>query len=156
MSTSDVNRGDVISGALLAGVGVFIVVEARKWEYIGLDGPGPGFFPLWYGLAMVALSLLLIVTSFLRRPGNAKGERINWREVGNAMLTWFAFVLCVGLLKPLGFMLSFALLTFFIVTVMYRRSLVTAALTAVGCSAGFYLVFPLALQVSLPIGILGF
>lgn len=156
MATGGVNRGDVISGALLAGVGVFIVIEARSWEYIGLDGPGPGFFPLWYGLAMVALSLLLVASSFLRRRGSENAAPVNWREVGNAMLTWFAFVLCVGLLKPLGFMLSFALLTFFIVTVMYRKSLATAALTAMGCSAGFYLVFPLALQVNLPTGMLGF
>ncbi len=156
MATGVVNRGDVISGALLAGVGVFIVVEARKLEYIGLDGPGSGFFPMWYGFAMIALSLLLIATSLLHRSAVEKRKSINWREVGNAVLTWLAFAVCVGLLKSLGFILSFAVLTFFIVTVMYRKSLATAALTAVGCSAGFYLVFPLALNVSLPVGILGF
>lgn len=132
------------------------MVEARKLEYIGLDGPGSGFFPMWYGVAMVVLSLLLIATSLLHQNAAEPGKPINWREVGNALLTWFAFVVCVGLLKPLGFLLSFALLTFFIATVMYRKSLAIAALTAVGCSAGFYLVFPLALNVSLPVGILGF
>ena len=81
MASGAVNRGDVISGALLAGVGVFIVVEARMWEYIGLDGPGPGFFPLWYGLAMVALSLLLVASSFLRRRGSENAAPVNWREV---------------------------------------------------------------------------
>jgi len=156
MSTGAVNRGDVVSGAVLAGLGAFIIVEARQWDYIGADGPGPGFFPIWYGAAMVALSLLLIITSFLRRADNAKGKPVDWREAGSALLAWLAFALCVGLLKTLGFMLSFALLTFFIVAVLYRKPLATAAITAVSCAAGFYLVFPLALKVSLPAGILGF
>jgi len=156
MASGQVNRGDIISGAVLAGLGVFIIVESRNWEYSGIDGPGPGFFPLWYGIAMVALSLLLIAASFLHRTENAKRKPVNWREAGNALLAWLAFALCVGLLKPLGFALSFALLTFFIVAVLYRKPLATAAITAVSCTAGFYLVFPLALKVSLPTGILGF
>jgi hypothetical protein len=39
---------------------------------------------------------------------------------------------------------------------MYRRSLKTAALTAVASAAGFYLVFDRALGVPLPVGIMGF
>ena len=43
-------RGDVASGVVLAGLGFYIVVQAWRWEYLGPDGPGPGFFPLWYGV----------------------------------------------------------------------------------------------------------
>lgn len=156
MAAAPVNRGDVVSGAVLAGLGAFIIVESRKWEYSGIDGPGPGFFPLWYGIAMVVLSLVLVATGCLRGSSATKRKPVNWSEVGNAMLTWFAFTVCVGLLKTLGFLLSFALLTFFIVAVMYRRPLKTATYTAAGCVLGFYLVFPLGLRVSLPVGVLGF
>jgi putative tricarboxylic transport membrane protein len=156
MAAAPVNRGDVVSGAVLAGLGAFIIVESRKWEYSGIDGPGPGFFPLWYGIAMVALSLLLMGASFLRSSSGEKRKPVDWSAVGNAALTWFAFTVCVGLLKTLGFLLSFALLTFFIVAVMYRRPLKTATYTAAGCVLGFYLVFPLGLKVSLPVGVLGF
>ena len=34
--------------------GAYIIVTASRWEYLGQDGPGPGFFPLWYGIAMSA------------------------------------------------------------------------------------------------------
>ena len=156
MAKGRVNQGDVVSGAVLAGLGVFIIVEARQWEYTGIDGPGPGFFPLWYGVAMVVLSLLLIGTCLLRPDRSGNHKPVNWGEVGNALLIWLAFSVCVGLLKILGFMLSFALLTFFIVAVMYRKPLATATYTASGCVLGFYLVFPLGLNVSLPVGILGF
>ena len=39
---------------------------------------------------------------------------------------------------------------------MYRRPLKTAALVAAASAAGFFLVFRLALGVSLPVGLLGF
>ena len=56
----------------------------------------------------------------------------------------------------LGFMVSFALLTFFIITYVFRRPPLGAAIVAVVAALGFYLVFPLALSVPLPIGMLGF
>jgi len=148
-------RGDIVSGAVLASLGVFIIFEAKGWEYLGPDGPGPGFFPLWYGIAMVALSLLLVVTSFRQQHG-AAGKAVNWREVGRAMLAWAGIALCVGLLKILGFLLAFGLFTVFLVAVMYRRPLGTAVAVAVGVCLSFYLLFPLALNVALPVGKLGF
>jgi putative tricarboxylic transport membrane protein len=139
----------------LAGLGVFIIVEARGWEYVGPDGPGPGFFPLWYGVCMVALSVLLVAMSLAQRVGEPD-RPVNWREVGRALAAWAGLALCVGLLKILGFLLAFGLFTFFLVAVMYRRSLGTAVAVSVGVSAGFYLLFPLALNVALPVGKLGF
>jgi putative tricarboxylic transport membrane protein len=148
-------RGDIISGAALAGLGVFIIVEARGWEYLGADGPGPGFFPLWYGILMVALALLLSAAGFIRRASEP-ARPVNWGEIGRALAAWAGLVLCVGLLKILGFLLAFGLFTFFLVAVMYRRPLGTALAVSVGMSAGFYLLFPLALNVALPAGKLGF
>jgi putative tricarboxylic transport membrane protein len=150
-----IRTGDIVSGGVLAGLGVFIVLEARGMEYIGPDGPGPGFFPTWYGACMVALSLLLIGTSLSGAAGQPGGA-VDWREIGRVMASWAAFTLCVGLLQLLGFLLAFALFTFFLVSIMYRRPLGTALAVAVAMSAGFYLLFPFALNVELPVGKLGF
>lgn len=146
-------NGDVISGAVLAALGVFIISEAWGWNYMSEEGPGPGFFPLWYGIAMVVLSLLLVVRSAVK-PGSA--EKTDWPGVGRALTSWLAFAIAVVLLKPLGFLLSFALLTLFVVAVMYGRPLKTAVAAAVGNAVGFYLLFVLALDISLPVGLLGF
>jgi putative tricarboxylic transport membrane protein len=147
--------GDIVSGGVLAGLGIYIIVEAKGWEYLGPDGPGPGFFPIWYGIAMVALALLLVATS-LRDSGAEPDKAVNWHEVGRAMLAWAALALCVGLLKILGFLLAFGLFTVFLVAVMYRRSLGTALAVSAGICVTFYLLFPLALNVALPVGKLGF
>ena len=40
------------------------------------DGPGPGFFPSWYGVAMVVLSLALIVSRLRSAHGQATADRL--------------------------------------------------------------------------------
>jgi putative tricarboxylic transport membrane protein len=146
-------NGDVLSGLVLVALGVYVIIEARGWNYMSEEGPGPGFFPLWYGIAMVVLSLALVLRS---ATGAATGKPVDWAGVGRALLAWAAFAACVALFQPLGFLLSLALLTLFVMTVMYGRPLKIAVAAAVGNAAGFYLVFVLALGLSLPVGPLGF
>jgi len=136
---------DFWSGLALGGLGAYIVVVASGWEYMGQDGPGPGFFPLWYGIVMAALSLMLVISSMKK-----DNDVIDWTGARSAFITWAAFTVMVAALKLVGFVIGFAALTFFIVLVMYRKPLKVAAITAIAISAGFYLVFPLALGVKLP------
>src|SRR5262245_7331506 len=148
-----VRNGEAVSGAVLAALGAYIIVQSRAYDYHTADGPGPGFFPTWYGIAMVVLSLALIVTSV--RNGEA-GKPVDWPAVGRALGTWAAFAGSVALMGTLGFMLSFALLTFLVVMFVFKRSLVTAGLTAAGAAIAFHVVFPVILDVQLPTGLLGF
>jgi putative tricarboxylic transport membrane protein len=146
--------GDLWSGISLALLGLYIVVQARQWDYMTDEGPGAGFFPLWYGIGMVVLSLVLVAGA-MRSRGTWR-VTIDRRATGRALTTWGALALSIAAFSVLGFVISFALLCFFIVAVMYRRPLRVAAAVAVLNAAGFYLVFPLALGVSLPTGLLGF
>ena len=139
-------KADFWSGLAFAGLGSYVIFQASRWEYVGNDGPGPGFFPLWYGIVMVALSLFLVVSSVKTSDTSA----IDWTGAGRAFSTWAALVVAVALMKWTGFAVAFAALTFFIAAVMYRRPLWVAALAGVVASAAFYAVFVLALDVKLP------
>ena len=75
-------RGDFWSGLALAALGAYIVTQARGWIYMGEDGPGPGFFPLWYGGAMVVLSLLLVAGTVLRQ--STASHAPSWAELRRA------------------------------------------------------------------------
>ena len=137
-------KADFWSGLALGALGAYIIAQAWGWEYLGADGPGPGFFPLWYGIAILGLSLTLVASSV------RKGETIDWTGASRAFTTWLALAVAVAAFKLIGFFVSFAALAFFIVAVMYRRPLLVAATVAVAVTAAFYVVFPLALGVNLP------
>lgn len=137
---------DFWSGLALAGLGSYIVVQAWGWEYHGADGPGPGFFPVWYGIAMTALSLFLVATS-LKTAGS---ERIDWSGARRAFGVWLALVVAVAAVRYTGFVIAFAALTIFVVAWVFRRSWATAAIVALAASAVFHLVFAVALGVRLP------
>lgn len=138
-------NADLWSGLALAALAGYIIVQASGWDYMGSDGPGPGFFPLWYGIAMLALSVALVITSVLRGS-----ERVDWRGAGRALTVWLVLALSVAAFKLVGFVIGFAALSFFMVAVMYRRPLPVAAAVAAGLAAGFYVLFPLLLGVNLP------
>ena len=146
--------GDLWSGVALALLGAYIVAQAWQWDYSTPEGPGAGFFPLWYGIGILGLSALLVISHLRRAP--ARGTPGDWRRIGRALSVWLALAVSVALFKVLGFVIGFALLTYFIVAVMYRKRAAIAAGVAGAAGLGFYLVFDLALGLALPAGVLGF
>ena len=154
MHKFNLRNGDVVSGAVLAALGTYIVVQASIWPYYGFDGPGPGFFPMWYGILMISLALWLIISTALKpRPEQQKRDLVGTRR---ALIVWAAFAVALVLMGYLGFSISFALFTAFIVTYVFQRPLTTAVLTGAASSLAFYLVFYKALGVQLPTGFVGF
>jgi putative tricarboxylic transport membrane protein len=141
--------GDLWSGLGLAGLGAYILFSARRWDYMTEEGPGAGFFPMWYGGVMLVLSLVLVASAVVR-PG--RHAQVAWKDVSRALVAWVAFVACIALMPVFGFAVSFALLVAFIVKVMCAEKLRTAILVAVVGSAGFYALFEWALDLSLPKG----
>jgi putative tricarboxylic transport membrane protein len=147
-----VRSGDFWSGLVLAALGTYIVVQAKSWDYLTEEGPGPGFFPVWYGGIMVVLSLLLVAGAVLKPAVARKG--IAWNDVGRAMTCWLAFVACIVAMRWVGFIAAFAVLTWFIAAVMAAKPNRIAIPLAVGLSVFFYALFAWGLDVSLPTGTL--
>jgi putative tricarboxylic transport membrane protein len=145
-------KGDFWAGLVMAALGMYVVTQASSWDYMSEDGPGAGFFPLWYGAVMVVLSLLLVAGTVLKEDANAK--LVRWDEMRRAMTCWAAFSVCVGIIKFVGFMLAFGLLIWFIIAVMFGRPQRIALSYAVGGAVGFYALFTLALELQLPVGTL--
>jgi putative tricarboxylic transport membrane protein len=147
-------RGDFVSGLALAVLGAFVVLKAAGWDYMTPDGPGAGFFPRWYGIAMIVLSLALVVHSL--RQDARKVAKPTEASSGRALTCWAALVGCILLSKPLGFFASFALLCWFVGTMLFAQRQCTAIAFALGAALVFWLVFDVALDVALPRGPWGF
>ena len=95
-----------------------------------------------------------VATPATRKTGGGSAAGVR-REIYHALSVWAAFALSIALLNVLGFMLAFGLLTLFVVAIIYRRAWKVALAVAVGTALGFYVVFPLALSVALPVGVFG-
>jgi putative tricarboxylic transport membrane protein len=148
--------GDVIAGALTAALGAYITVTAARWEVMGPDGPGPGFFPIGYGIALIALSLILVFQRFTAAKEPRDDKPVDWPGFRRAGLTWAAFAASAGLMPVIGFYVSLGLLALFLGLFVFNKPLKTALITGVLSALGFYVTFGLALDVSLPVGLLGF
>ncbi|WP_431285507.1 tripartite tricarboxylate transporter TctB family protein [Humitalea sp. 24SJ18S-53] len=147
--------GNVVAGLALAGLGGFIAMRAGSWDLMGPDGPGPGFFPFGYGLLMLGLSVALVVQASIR-ASRAKHAAPDVAGHLRALLTWAVFAGTAVLMQWIGFVAGFAALTVFIVIYVFERPWRSAALVAIGCAGGFWLVFTQVLGVALPAGPWGF
>ena len=156
MTKSIFRDGDVIAGALTAALGTYITVTASRWDVMGPEGPGPGFFPVGYGIALIILSLILIFQRFTTARHTEENRPFDWAGFRRAAITWVAFTASTALMQTLGFYISFGLLTLFLGLFVFEKPLKSALIAGVLSAAGFYIVFDMALGVALPVGLLGF
>lgn len=149
-------NGDLIAGISIAVFGLYVIVASSRLDYFSEYGPGPGFLPLWLGIGLFILSLFLIVNNFARRarePASKPESWITWRRV---LAGWLALMVAIFLLRWIGFSVSLALLTVFLVLALERRSPATAVAVALGLALGFHLIFVFALGLAMPVGPWGF
>ena len=149
-------KKELLSGICLGSFGVYVAFEALKLPYVSEFGPGPGFFPLWIGIGLTLLSLLLIVANLFASTAVENSESQSGTAVGRALVGWSGLMLAIGLLHWLGFGLSLALLAAFLILALERRSPWVAISVAFGLALGFHAIFVLALGLSLPAGPWGF
>ncbi|NLS07574.1 tripartite tricarboxylate transporter TctB family protein [Rhizobium sp. P32RR-XVIII] len=147
--------GELIAGLTLAVLGGYVLLEASKWVIFNVEGPGPGFFPLGYGVLMLGLALALVFQRLTAEPPAAPAEPIDpgeKRGLIDAALTWIAIALSIPLMSALGFVVGFGLAVFFIVKVVFRRSFVTSFVMAAAIGGGLHFIFPVMLSAPLPVG----
>jgi len=149
-------KKELLSGICLGSFGVYVAFEALKLPYVSEFGPGPGFFPLWIGIGLTLLSLLLIVANLFGSAAPESSKSQSRTAIGRALVGWSGLMLAIGLLHWLGFGLSLALLAAFLVLVLEKRSPWVAISVALGLALGFHAIFVLALGLSLPAGPWGF
>ena len=150
-------RADQLTGIIMFVFALAVMEGARRMPPSGTFGPGAGFLPFWLGVAMAALSVMLLVNA-TREPVTA-GARAPF-PTGWKLLPLVETVIGLGafilLLEVLGFLLATALLTAFLLKVVERERWVTTGLVAVANAGALYIVFRILLGVSLPKNVLGF
>jgi putative tricarboxylic transport membrane protein len=155
-SGNNFNKSELVAAGLLIALGMVIVWQAKGWVYLTTDGPGPGFFPMWTGGAIIVLAAVVALRHCYDVLKQLPVEKTNWKGASRVFLAWSGLTISIILLGPLGFVASFLLLVLFFVMVIYRKSLLAALSVGVGAALGFWVLFVVLLQVQLPAGPWGF
>jgi putative tricarboxylic transport membrane protein len=139
------------AGICFVGLSAFVVWESWDLEYYTNLGPGPGFFPLWLGVVMGALSLVWVAQVLVRKGGPEDDAILPERAgVARILSTLAALVGMAGLMNLLGFQLTMLLFLVFLLKGLGRQPLWVTLIVALLGSVGVYHLFGAYLDVPLP------
>lgn len=157
MTRGKLPYGDLLSGAFITALSLYIVAVSIPWGVYGSAGPGPAFFPLLYGGLMLVLGLALVGRSLSGRRSAATGTRADAADPEGrraALATWLALAASIPAMMLLGFLGGFALFCLFMVKVIFKKPLLLSAIVAIAVTGGIYLLFQILLDIDLPSGLL--
>ncbi|MGE0563530.1 MAG: tripartite tricarboxylate transporter TctB family protein [Pseudolabrys sp.] len=148
-------RDRIAGSALLAVALIWIVLVYQTIDPAQGTEAGPRAFPLFFGIVLAILSLVLVLQSF-RAPSVVLSDDVRPGLPGE----WTAVAMTIGglvvygvLLEPLGFIPSTALVVVAVMMIFLRiTSPVLIVSMAIGLSLGSYLVFGKLLGTYLPPG----
>lgn len=136
---------DRVFGIFLLGLGIYVVYGGLSLEVpFSYDPLGPKAFPVFLGVLLSALSLVII----------AKPEKSHFPQSNIQLKTAFIVVLLLlysFAFNFLGFLLSTGLLVFFMSRI-FQGTTKQALGSAIGVSLSVYVLFGILLDVALPIG----
>ena len=150
------DKSNLIAAAGLAAFGIYVVYVGSKLSYVSEVGPGPGFFPLWIGIGLLLFGAYQMVLSYAAARRRSDQLVPLWSGSGRALGAWLGLAVAIALFRWIGFALGFVLLTNFLIVVLDRRPAGLGVVIGAGLALAFYLLFEIALGVSLPKGPWGF
>jgi putative tricarboxylic transport membrane protein len=144
------------SAGALAVVAIAYLLADRRYPLDTLATPGPGIFPLFVGLALLALAVWqLAAAGRVQRAGPTRA-----REDGAAARSRPPLVMCAVLvvyaaaMPVVGFLTTSFALVFVAARLMGLRGWWRPAALAFGVTAASHVVFVTWLGVPLPVGLL--
>jgi putative tricarboxylic transport membrane protein len=139
---------DRIAGSLFFLLGLGVIVGAVRLDVGTPSEPQAGFFPFLGGVALVALSAILVIQD-LRGRGDQTESFGNIRPPLLALAGLIAFVAAAG---PLGYVPAMAILTVILLFVFEVRQVWAFVVAGVVVPLGTYILFDRILGVPLPPG----
>jgi len=145
-------KADRLGSTLTLGLGLLLIQQGINLPPGKEGAPGPGFFPVWIGIGLIALSLVLL----LRPTTDQKTRDLLPRKDEAFRVAWVLALLIFYtlLLKPLGFIIATFLL-FLGLLQFYRRGRWWVAISlSLATVIGSYWLFAKFFEMPLPEGLL--
>ena len=139
---------DLISGVLITSVGLFVAIHAMTNLDTGtIARMGPGYFPMALGWLLSGVGIVILLMSLRGAIVNATVPKMALRPL---LAVFLALLVFSFLVEPFGLVPATIALTAVAVFAERKPPLRRSVLLAIGLSLVAWLIFTVALQMSLP------
>jgi len=149
-------KADIIAaivGILLSG---YVFMATAQFPQDNVLLLGPSFFPRLLAVGLLIMSILLLIKALMGRSmqSNDKFDIKNpgTQRAGIALLATIVYCL---VLPYLGFIIDNVLYLIFLMYLLKQRSYLKMVIISLGVTFMVYAVFRMALNITLPLGLLG-
>jgi hypothetical protein len=145
-------RSDHVAGAFFFLFGIFVFAISGDLPFGTITAPGAGMMPkLMAGLMMV------FAVWVAANPSDSKPFiAIDWSDRWHAILVVLITCIAATVYRPLGFLITMALLVFALLVVVERRNIFIAAAYSIALTLFAYWLFGKALKAPLELGLFWF
>lgn len=147
----------------LGGIIIVVLAFVQKLPFIRRGLPGAGFFPIICGIAIAAISILLLAENYsrakkAREKEGSKPESIvvSSKEIQNFLYTFGASVFVMVATKFIGLLISIGVSVIILIRFLGKENWRNSVIIGLGTTIVLYLVFKEFLGVSLPDSMIGF
>jgi putative tricarboxylic transport membrane protein len=134
---------------------VLIILGSLRLPIGELHNPGPGFLPLWVGVLMAILAIVLLRRSVRKKTVEealpASKSRNQFKLIG----TFLAMLIYVPVFYFLGFIFATIPLMVFLFKVIGQMGWKISLVGGIFISLSMYMIFQVWLQVRFPVGLWG-
>jgi hypothetical protein len=150
-------KGDRVFSLICMGLGLWLILESQKFEYLTKFGPGPGFLPFWLGVILGLIALFAFVGTFSGKRKNETNEpRLpGWGSLGRIGLIMLVMAGFAFFMNGLGFILTVFLFVTILLFVLEGVNILKSLFFGVMFSAFIFLIFRYWMELDLPRGLLG-
>ena len=155
-------RANQITGIVLLILSGYVIMASMQMPLLQITGrtsfaPSTGFLPMWLGVLMAILSVLLIVNATLREDDSHRESVFPRGKALAAVLLFLAGLAAyIALLEVLGYLSATVLLTAFLLRFVMQAGWLRTLLVSVSASIVLFVIFQVLLHVQLPKNMFGF
>ncbi|MGI6451326.1 MAG: tripartite tricarboxylate transporter TctB family protein [Desulfitobacteriia bacterium] len=146
---------DRIVSIVLIIAGILIVKEATTFDFFDDGTPGPGFLPLFIGVAIILVALIPLVQTFTKFASKEESP-LKLGDFKPFLIYIGSGVILVLLTSVFGLLIPLGLFVGFTSWMMGTKSVKTLALLVILTPLITFALFDYILGVPLPKGFLGF
>jgi putative tricarboxylic transport membrane protein len=147
-----VKAADMVVGVVTVALAAYVLFESSDLGFYADGVPGPGFFPIVLGIALLISGLLLIASRVLNIAVPEDEDRDPEQIAPRSLMVWLTLMLSAALIPIIGFVATMVLLVAALLFGFERRRSIGAVVAVLLIPGLAYWLFAGVLGVLLPTG----